>query len=91
MRRLTGITIIEYLHALAPLLASCLVMAASVLAILAVLPADLEPLWRLFASVTAGVIAYLLAVTVAARPLLAQAVRLLAGALGITPRGMHEP
>ena len=87
MQRLTGISIMEYLRALAPLLASCLVMAAAVLATLAVLPSDLAPFWRLCASVTVGVIAYVAALTVTARPLLAEAARLLAGALDITTPG----
>ena len=48
MQRLSGIGIMEYLRALAPLLASCLVMAAAVLGVRAVLPSDLAQFWRTF-------------------------------------------
>lgn len=89
MQRLSGIGIMECLRALAPLLASCLVMAAAVLGVRAVLPADLAQFWQLSASVTAGLIAYLAALTITARPLLTQAARLLVSALGRTPRGLH--
>jgi O-antigen/teichoic acid export membrane protein len=83
-QRLMGISLLGCLRVLAPLLASSLVMAASVLTVRAVLPADLAPFWRLSFSVAAGVIAYLAALAVTARRLLAQAARLL-GALGTAP------
>jgi O-antigen/teichoic acid export membrane protein len=84
MQRLTGISMIRVLRALAPLLASCFVMAVAVLAVRAVLPTDVAPLWRLSASITAGIIAYVAALSGTARPLLTQSVRLAVVALGTT-------
>ena len=59
------------LAAFAPALSGAVIMTASVLAVLALLP-NVEPLWQLVASISSGIVTYALALWFMQRDLLVQ-------------------